>query len=284
MASEVQTTSVPMSASMDTRDFLLCFLCQSSTSETLVKEGAPLVKPSLNKRLQQHPEQLDDTLINLIENIHTLKQLDEWPHGIYVDDIDLLNHSTNVSDDVNLLRSKDVVWHKACTNKVDNQKVERAQLKRMNALAHNVSPVKTRILSNPGLTPVDCHMTEQEHVCLICDKAGRKNLRKAATLGIDAKVRRCASIIGNKILLRKLSSGDMIAIDAAYHLNCLTKLYRDAANIESADYDGDNLTKFLKAQAFAELVDYIESQRGITAVFKMSDIVHLYSSRLVSLG
>ena len=161
--------------------------------------------------------------------------------------------------------------------------MERAQLKRMYALAHNVSPVKTRILSNPGLTPVDCDMTEQEYVCLICDKAGRKNLRKAATLGIDAKVRRCASIIGNKILPRKLSS-DMIAIDAAYHLNCLTKLYRDAANIESADYDGDNLTKFLKAQAFAELVYYIESQRGITAVFKLSDIVHLYSSRLVSLG
>ena len=90
---------------MDTRDWLLCFLCQSSTSESLVKEGAPLVKPSLNKRLQQHPEQLDDTLRNLFENIHTLKQLDEWPHGISVDDIDLLNDSTNVSDAVNLLGS-----------------------------------------------------------------------------------------------------------------------------------------------------------------------------------
>ena len=81
------------------------------------QRGGPLVKPSLNKRLQQHPEQLDDT------NIHTLKQLDEWPHGISVDDIDLLNHSTNVSDAVNLLRSKDVVWHKACKNKVDNQRI-----------------------------------------------------------------------------------------------------------------------------------------------------------------
>ena len=116
MASEVQTTSVPMGASMDTRDWLLCFLCQSPTSETLVK-------PSLNKRLQQHPEQLDDTL----RNIHTLKQLDEWSHGISDDDTDLLNDSTNVSDAVNLLRYKDVVWHKACKNKVDNQKVERAQ-------------------------------------------------------------------------------------------------------------------------------------------------------------
>ena len=94
----------------------------------------------------------------------------------------------------------------------------------MTALAQNVSLVKTRRLSNSGLIPVDCDMTEQEYVCLISDQTGGKNLRKAATLGIDAKVRRCDSIIGNKILLRKLSSGDMIAIDAAYHLNCLTEM------------------------------------------------------------
>ena len=75
------------------------------------QRGGPLVKPSLNKRLQQQPEQLDDTLRNLFENIHTLKQLDEWPHEISVDDFDLLNDNTNVSDAVNLLRSKDVVWH-----------------------------------------------------------------------------------------------------------------------------------------------------------------------------
>ena len=82
----------------------------------------------------------------------------------------------------------------------------------------------------------------------------------------------------------KLSASGMIAIDAAYHLNCLTKLYRDAANIASADYDGDNLNKFLKAQAFAELVDYIESPTRITAMFKMSYIVHLYYSQFVSFG
>ena len=79
--------------------------------------------------------------------------------------------------------------------------MERAQLKRMNALAQNISHVKTHILSNPSLTPVACDMTEQEYVCLICDKAGGKNLRKAVTLGIDAKMRRCASIIGNSPLV-----------------------------------------------------------------------------------
>ena len=62
-----------------------------------------------------------------------------------------------------------------------------AQL-RMNALAQNVSPVTTRILSNQPHCEVDCDMTDQEYVYLICDKAGGKNLRKAATLGIDAKV------------------------------------------------------------------------------------------------
>ena len=96
--------------------------------------------------------------------------------------------------------------------------------------------------------------------CLLCDKVGGENLRKAATFGIDSKVRKCAAIIGDNTLLRKLSCTDIIAIDAVYNLTCLTKLYRQAASIESSEDDGDQQTKFLKAQAFADLVDFTESQ------------------------
>jgi len=272
---------VNVSASMDTRDWLMCFLCQCSTSEALVK-------PSMNKRLKQHPEQLEGALRNVIDNIQTLKQLGELPDDVTVGDIDGFSSDTDVSHVVNLLKSNDVVWHKGCKNKVDNQKVERAQLKRMNALV-NVSPVKTRRVSNEGPSQGGdtCQATEEppeEEVCLLCDKAGGKSLRKAATFGLDAKVRRCAAIISDKQLLRKLSSGDMIAIDAVYHLTCLTKLYRQAASIECPEDQGDHKTKFLKAQAFAELVDYIESRRNTPTVFKMADVAYLYSSRLVSLG
>ena len=49
-------------------------------------------------------------------------------------------------------------------------------------------------------------------LCLQCEQAGGKSLRKAAIFGLDVKVRRCAAIIGDKTLIRKLSAGDMIAI------------------------------------------------------------------------
>ena len=47
--------------------------------------------------------------------------------------------------------------------------------------------------------------------------SNRQELRKASTLGLDKKVRDCAQMLGDKRLLRKLSSGDMVAIDAVYH-------------------------------------------------------------------
>ena len=183
-----------------------------------------------------------------------------------------------------------MVWHKGCKNTVNNQKVKRAQLRRTNAEEVIPSPVKTRRISNEYLCQqIDMSQPDAElpgggPLCLLCDKSGGKTLCKAATFGLDAKVRRCAAITGDKALIRKLSSGDMIAIDAVYHLSCLVKLYRQAASIECAENDENDQSRFLKAQAFADLVDYIESQRGTGYVFKTAEIVNLYSSRLLPLG
>ena len=73
-------------------------------------------------------------------------------------------------------------------------------------------------------------------------------------------------------------------MQCTYHLSCLVKLYRQAASIECAENDENDQSRFLKTQAFADLVDYIESQRCTGSVFKTADIVNLYSSRLLSLG
>ena len=261
------------SASLDTRNWINCFLCQSTTSESLVN-------PSLNTRLKQHPEELDVTLRGVINNIETLKHFGDFPSDIDVDDI--FAGVTDVNDIVNLLKSNNVVWHKGCKSKVDNQKVKRAQVKR--AKAHDIvstSPVKTCRLSNECSGQVQA---EASQLCLLCEKAGGKSLRRAATFGLDDKVRRCATIIGDKTLIRKLSSGDMVAIDAVYHLKCLAKLYRQAASIESTEDEENYQISFLKAQTFADLISHMESQRGTLVVFKMADIATLYSDRLVSLG
>jgi hypothetical protein len=255
------------------RNWDLCLLCQSSTSEKVIK-------PSLNPRLAQHPEQLDTTLRTLIENIKTLKQLEELPADLAIDDLKDVDGEAEVQKVLTILKSNDVVWHRGCTNRLDNQKVKRAELKIANVTA-KPSPVRTRI----GLSDAGPSQEESPSlVCLICEQADGERLRKAVTFGIDTKVRRCASIIGNKKLIRKLSPGDMMAIDAAYHLKCLSQLYRQAGIIESEEDDGNHQTRFLKTQAFADLVDYIELQRGTAVVLKMATIASLYSARLVSLG
>ena len=43
---------------------------------------------------------------------------------------------------------------------------------------------------------------------------------------LDAKVRSCEIQLGDRYLMLKLSTNGMIAMDAEYHLECLTNLYR----------------------------------------------------------
>ena len=77
-----------------------------------------------------------------------------------------------------------------------------------------------------------CTSTE---TCFFCSKpapAGR-SLSKASTFGVDVKVRQCAIKLKDEQLLAKLSSGDLIAQDAQYHVQCLASLYNRARDSET---------------------------------------------------
>ena len=124
--------------------------------------------------------------------------------------------------------------------------------------------------------------------CFFCDKPapdGEFLTRKASTFGLDMNVRKVAMNFQGKSLLAKLSAGDLIAQDAQYHLNCLNSLYNRARETKlSEDSNRDRMNHGL---AFAELVSYIEETRidtSITPVFKLSDLVTLYTTRLEQLG
>lgn len=58
--------------------------------------------------------------------------------------------------------------------------------------------------------------------------AGGSDLRQVLTFAVDAKVHKCATILGDSILLGKLSQGDMIAMEVKYHPACLLSLYYKA--------------------------------------------------------
>ena len=121
-----------------------------------------------------------------------------------------------------------------------------------------------------------------------CDKPapdGEFLTRKASTFGLDMNVRKAAMKLQEKSPLAKLSAGDLIAQDAQYHLKCLNSLYNRAREKKSSeDSDKDRMNHSL---AFAELISYIEETRmdtSVTSIFKLSDLVTLYTTRLEQLG
>ena len=85
-------------------------------------------------------------------------------------------------------------------------------------------------------------------------------------------------------LLAKIEGGDLIALEAKYHLPCLTKLrnrHRSLSRKDPNSTDGQNEVKKKQARAFSELVSYVESAvEDGTFCFKLADLRHLFEDRL----
>lgn len=270
---------------MTTIDFSKCFFCQ-------IDDTDDLRDPTKSQKILVYT-----VYQNVVQNIIQLKQLNEYPFEI---DFQVFEVGEDGLEQalVKALESNRAVWHKSCRNKIDNQKVKRAKKKADKAI--HSSPIKTRRMSLPSdgnssftSTSQNCDVgptaddSMSEELCTICDQPGGKkiNFYKAATLGIDNKVRASAETLCDKDLIRKLSSGDMIAIDAHYHLTCLADLYRRSEKIEKNKKKKlDDRSKILQGQAFSDLRDYIESYRDTNTIFNMPELCKLYYSHLVSLG
>ena len=99
---------------------------------------------------------------------------------------------------------------------------------------------------------------QRKSTCFLCDgPAGSAGLHQSSTSDIDARVRRCAIELEDTALLAKLSPGDMVALEAKYHRNCLVKLYNRARAADTTGADDDPDAN-LHGIAFAELVAYME--------------------------
>ncbi len=90
-----------------------------------------------------------------------------------------------------------------------------------------------------------------------------------------------------KCASQKLSGGDMVAQDAKYHVRCLVSLYNKARACNT-----DNKTKLVKSSdqvlhgiALALIVYIDEAQSDeVSPVFRLADLMELYSARLKQLG
>ena len=110
-------------------------------------------------------------------------------------------------------------------------------------------------------------------------------MRWAATFELDKKVKKCAEKLQDHQLLAKLSLGYLISQEAHYHIHCLANLNNRVSALSSKAKSSDDLD--VHSLALAELICYIEDScidTQVAPVFKLSDFVKLYSTRLKQLG
>ena len=122
--------------------------------------------------------------------------------------------------------------------------------------------------------------------CFFCDKINETEndvLHKASQFNIDRNVRTPAIQLQDTKLLAKLAAGDMMAIDAVYHINCLMDLYNRARGKRRKHVRENHTDEDIGSNVFAELVAYIEEFRmgdDKACAFMLSDLIKLYPNRL----
>ena len=195
----------------------------------------------------------------------------------------------------NVLLENKASWHKSCRDNYNGTKLERAKKKRKRqadveeekkdcdadgSVTAQSSPIKSR----RSLTHFDPKILQ----CFFCEKNDFASiLRLASTLELDKKVRDCAILLNDSKRIAKLSTGDLIAIEAKCHATCLVKLYNRARPLKKQYSDAtDSSSVDLEELAFAELTGHIEECLGqqVPGVLTLSELVKFYQCNLEEVG
>ncbi len=106
----------------------------------------------------------------------------------------------------------------------------------------------------------------------------------ARTLGLDKRIRDAAILLSDDKLLARLSEGDLVAIEARYHKNCLTSLGNRVRAIKSSRPASGVEDKIIYGVVLAEIISYIQeccSVEETVPVFKLSALKSLFCKGLV---
>ena len=122
--------------------------------------------------------------------------------------------------------------------------------------SQDIASAKKRTRSHSCLSSME-HMTKE--ACFFCGQpSGTEDIHEAAAFQIDSLVRACATLREDTKLLGQLSAGDMVALEAKYHTNCLVKLYNRARKTKSEGPKDTEQERMVSVIVFSELVLYIE--------------------------
>ena len=125
-------------------------------------------------------------------------------------------------------------------------------------------------------------------VCIFCAKDSDEILHDFTSLAVDKKIRDMAKELEDFELLSRISGGDLVAIEAQYHIGCLTKFRNSHRSLKRKEdnMDDDSLNEMInESRAFVELTTYIETSVDEGKMFfKLSELHSMYEARLRDLG
>ena len=240
--------------SMENADWESCIIC--------IKSDGDLRCPV--DSLQNNALDAYNKFLEVVEKFHNLNALP----------IDVKFEGENLGGLFYHHRSK---WHKSCHLKFAASKLNRIKDQRGKKHESDDQRKSRRKLDSCA----------NEESCIFCSQASGK-LHHCATMNLDCDLRRIAKDLQDTTLMAKLSGGDLIAIEAKYHYNCLSSYKnRYRSYIRSLESCDSNKTEenLMQARAFAELVCYIESRvENGDYIFKLSHLHTLFKDRLCNLG
>lgn len=189
-------------------------------------------------------------------------------------------------------------WHKSCRNDFSLRELSRKQRRMCSkrsieledtSAAGDVQPSASqqpKRLFTRSAFDSDNPLRAKIPVCFFCDlPAGKKGLHEVTMFDVDTRVKECALALSDHRLLAKLAVGDMIALEAKYHVDCLNKLYNQRRSLERQQYRQlkAGVSVSIHSIAFAELASYIDEVRSVNDImpyFKLADLKTLYTERL----
>lgn len=189
------------------------------------------------------------------------------------------------------------VWHITCKQRlVHATKLDRLRVCATDSEQSTHDEPAVQVDESDGTCPTVPRCTRsakpsscKESVCFFCDVGGC-DLRQVQTFAVDEKVRRCADVLGDSMLLGKLAKGDMIALEAKYHPSCLLNLYYRTGRQEKEQQMEYSMAPYeceSEALALAEVISHIEDnkvQGTAPTVFKLSDIRNCTLLTLLNTG
>ena len=169
-------------------------------------------------------------------------------------------------------------WHKSCNVKFSKDKLERATKKRDREETTGSSTYGEKQPRRQSMDKMAC--------IFCCKKHGQ--LHEFRTLGANENIRQMATQLQEIELMARMEGGDLIALEAKYHLECLTALRNRHRSLMRQQVQESGVPceeKRMKARALVELFTHVENRvEDGTFYFKFSDLLQLYEKRLRSIG